>query len=84
MSDLIRRLRGKCKILHQCVDMRREAADEIERLTTEYSECIELLKDANEILLSASYIAGREGLQTNWSAFRSRVHKFLNRVSGRE
>ena len=32
MSDLIERLRTKCKMLHQCVEMRREAADEIERL----------------------------------------------------
>ena len=32
MNDLVKRLRAKCKLLHQCVEMRREAADEIERL----------------------------------------------------
>ena len=29
MSNLISRLRTKCKMLHQCVDMRREAANRI-------------------------------------------------------
>ena len=37
MTDLVTSLRGKCKLLHQCVEMRRKAADEIERLRNQLS-----------------------------------------------
>ena len=61
--DLIERLRGKCKILHQCVDMRREAADaleakdqrieELEAITREAVDDARLLKIHNERLRAA-------------------------------
>jgi hypothetical protein len=37
MNDLVKRLRAKCKMLHQCVEMRREAADRIEELEDQLS-----------------------------------------------
>ena len=72
MSDLIKRLRTKCKMLHTCVEMRREAADEIER------------KDA-EIERLQKQVAGNEGLDKlcdQYLADYERLRSELGRIAG--
>ena len=68
MSDLVKRLLGKCKMLHQCVEMRREAAGEIERLTAE--------RDTAE--------ANLERLQNKFEAVTAENKRLLQNESGKD
>lgn len=71
---------------HECVS---NLQDSVEALTAEGSELKKLLKEANSALRSAAEIAQRDGKDTNWDAFRSRIaavllpqHKYMYPVSG--
>ena len=68
MSDLVKRLRDKCKMLHQCVEMRREAAEEIDRLTAE--------RDTAE--------ANLERLQNKFEAVTAENKRLLQNESGKD
>lgn len=55
----------------------REIESENSKLKKENEVLKQVVKDAFELARSAASIAGRQGYQTNWDAFESRVRSFI-------
>lgn len=71
---------GGCACEHRtesCADDLEQALSTLQ--SSETAKLMEALKDANSLCRSAYSIAEREGLQTNWDAFRKQLLKSLER-----